>query len=88
MTLLRRYLTYDVFDAEDDYEIEELYYLDDNDGPQMLKNFKKQILPLMSDKAQEIEEWQEETKTRRFKTTQDVYRCVSFYNELEWYSSK
>lgn len=81
ITLLRRVFEYDVFDASDEYEIEEWYYYTES-KVHRIKNFKRQVLPLMEDYEKDMKTFRERNKIRNLNKEVNMYLMVSFYNRI------
>ena len=81
ITLLRRLFEYDVFDADDEYTVEEWYYLD-GDKVRRLRNFKRQIMPLMVDHADEMQEFKQRNRLRNLNKDVNMFLMVSHYNTI------
>ena len=82
ITLLRRTFEYDVFDAEDEYEVEEWYY---TTGKKIrrIKSFRRQVLPLMTDYAQEMKTFKKRNQLGNLNRQTSMYLMVSHYNILK-----
>lgn len=81
ITLLRRVFEYDVFDAEDEYEVEEWYYTT-GDKVRRIKSFRRQVLPLMNTYAQEMKVFKKRNHLRRLNQEAAMYLMVAHYNVL------
>lgn len=81
ITLLRRVFEYDVFDASDEYEIEEWYYYKEN-KVHRIKSFKRQVLPLMEDHEKDMRTFRERNKIKNLNKEVNMYLMVSFYNRI------
>ncbi len=81
ITLLRRVFEYDVFDAEDEYEVEEWYYTTGG-KVRRIKNFRRQVLPLMDAYAQEMKTFKKRNHLRRLNREASMYLMVAHYNVL------
>ncbi len=81
ITLLRRVFEYDVFDAEDEYEVEEWYYTT-GDKVRRIKSFRRQVLPLMDAYAQEMKTFKKRNHLRRLNREASMYLMVTHYNVL------
>ena len=81
ITLLRRVFEYDVFDAEDEYEVEEWYYTT-GDKVRRIKSFRRQVLPLMEAYAQEMKTFKKRNHLRRLNREAAMYLMVAHYNVL------
>ncbi len=81
ITLLRRTFEYDVFDASDEYEIEEWYYYTEKEV-RRIKNFKRQVLPLMADYKQDMKVFRERNNIKRLNKEGNIYLMVSYYNRI------
>ena len=81
ITLLRRTFEYDVFDAEDEYEVEEWYY---TTGKKIkrIKSFRRQVLPLMADHAQEMKTFKKRNQLGNLNREANMYLMISHYNTL------
>lgn len=82
VTLLRRVFEYDVFDATDDYTVEEFYFVDENNKIKRIRNFKRQVMPLMEDFAEEMEVFRERNKMGNLNRELNMYLMVSYYNRI------
>ncbi|MGB3585940.1 MAG: hypothetical protein WBA23_05345 [Tunicatimonas sp.] len=81
VTLLRRVFEYDIFDAEDEYTVEEWYYVEEG-KVERIRNFRRQVLPLMADYAKEMKEFRRLNKLRNLNNDVSMYLMVSYYNRL------
>ena len=81
ITLLRRIFEYDVFDADDEYTVEEWYYLDGS-KVRRLRNFKRQIMPLMADYADEMQTFKEQNHLRNLNKETNMFLMISHYNAI------
>lgn len=81
ITLLRRVFEYDVFDAEDEYEVEEWYYTT-GDKVRRIKSFRRQVLPLMNAHAQEMRTFKKRNHLHHLNREVSMYLMVSHYNVL------
>ncbi|MEQ9442244.1 MAG: hypothetical protein RIG62_24600 [Cyclobacteriaceae bacterium] len=81
VVLLRRVFEYDVFDANDEYTVEEWYYVEDG-KVERIRNFRRQVLPLMADHADEMKEFRHRNKLRNLNNEISMYLMVSYYNRL------
>ena len=81
ITLLRRIFEYDVFDAEDEYEVEEWYYVTSR-KIRRIKSFRRQLLPLMADHAQEMRTFKKRNQLG-LNRQEAMYLMVSHYNTLK-----
>lgn len=81
ITLLRRIFEYDVFDASDEYEIEEWYYLSDN-KIRRIRSFRRQVLPLMEDQESEMQLFKDRNNIKNLNKDVNMYLMVSYYNRL------
>ncbi len=81
ITLLRRVFEYDVFDAEDEYEVEEWYYTT-GEKVRRIKNFRRQVLPLMDAYAQEMKTFKKRNHLRHLNREVSMFLMVSHYNVL------
>lgn len=81
ITLLRRVFEYDVFDAADEYEIEE-YYFYHGEKVHRIKNFRRQVMPLMSDHSRSMEVFRERNKIKHLNKEGNMYLMVSYYNRI------
>ena len=81
ITLLRRVFEYDVFDAEDEYEVEEWYYTTGG-KVRRIKNFRRQVLPLMDAYAQEMKTFKKRNHLRHLNREVSMYLMISHYNVL------
>lgn len=82
IVLLRRVFEYDIFDADDEYTVEEWYYIADN-KVEKIRNFRRQVLPLMADHADEMREFRGLNKLRNLNDDISMYLMVSYYNRLQ-----
>lgn len=82
IVLLRRVFEYDIFDASDDYTVEEWYYIKKG-KVERIRNFRRQVLPLMDDQAKAMNEFRERNKIRSLNNEVNMYLMVSFYNQLK-----
>ncbi|MEM8965005.1 MAG: hypothetical protein AAGE93_01200 [Bacteroidota bacterium] len=82
ITLLRRVFEYDIFDANDEYTIEEWYYIEDG-KVERIRNFRRQVLPLMTDYAEEMQSFRKLNKLRNLNDDLSMYLMVSYYNRLQ-----
>ena len=82
ITLLRRVFEYDIFDANDEYTIEEWYYIEDG-KVERIRNFRRQVLPLMADYAEEMQKFRKLNKLRNLNDDISMYLMVSYYNRLQ-----
>ena len=81
ITLLRRIFEYDVFDAEDEYEVEEWYYTT-GDKVRRIKSFRRQVLPLMANYAHEMKTFKKRNRLGNLNREATMYLMVSHYNIL------
>lgn len=81
ITLLRRTFEYDVFDASDEYEIEEWYYYNEN-KINRIKSFKRQVLPLMADYEADMEVFRKRNKIKNLNKEASMFLMVSYYNSI------
>jgi hypothetical protein len=81
ITLLRRVFEYDVFDAEDEYEVEEWYYTTGG-KIRRIKSFRRQVLPLMDTYAEEMKTFKKRNRLRRLNKEAAMYLMVAHYNVL------
>jgi hypothetical protein len=82
VTLLRRVFEYDVFDASDDYKIEEFYYIDESNNIRRIRNFKRQIMPMMENFAEEMEVFRQRNRMGNLNRELNMYLMVSYYNRI------
>mgnify|MGYP001792341591 CR=1 FL=1 len=82
ITLLRRVFEYDIFDANDEYTIEEWYYIEDG-KVERIRNFRRQVLPLMADYAEEMQKFRKLNKLRNLNDDLSMFLMVSYYNRLQ-----
>lgn len=82
ITLLRRVFEYDVFDASDEYTIEEFYFLDEANNVKRLKSFKRQILPLMDSYQEEMEVFRKRNGLGNLNKEVNMYLMISYFNRL------
>jgi hypothetical protein len=83
IVLLRRVFEYDVFDASDEYTIEEFYFLDKDNKVKRLRNFKRQILPIMEDYEAEVEVFRQRNGLNNLHKEINMYLIISYYNRLK-----
>ena len=81
ITLLQRTFEYDVFDEEDEYRVEEWYYTT-GEKVRRIKSFRRQILPLMADHAQEMKTFKKRNQLGNLNREANIYLMVSHYNTL------
>ncbi len=81
ITLLQRTFEYDVFDASDEYEVEEWYYVSNN-KVRKIKSFRRQVLPLMEDQEAEMQLFKDRNNIRNLNKELNMYLMVSHYNQL------
>lgn len=81
ITLLRRTFEYDVFDASDEYEVEEWYYYAGN-KIHRIKRFKRQVLPLMEDYEEDMKVFRERNKIKNLNKEANMFLMVSYYNRI------
>ena len=81
IVLLRRVFEYDIFDANDEYTVEEWYYITDG-RVERIRSFRRQVLPLMAAYADEIKEFRHRNKLRNLNDEISMYLLVSYYNRL------
>ena len=81
ITLLRRIFEYDVFDADDEYTVEEWYYLDGS-KVRRLRNFKRQIMPLMADHFDEMQVFKQQNHLRNLNKEINMFLMISHYNSI------
>jgi len=82
ITVLRRLFEYDVFDASDDYTIDEFYFVDENNQVKRLRNFKRQILPLMKSHEKEMKVFRKRNGFKNLNKEINMYLMVNYYNRL------
>lgn len=82
ITLLRRIFEYDVFDAEDEYEVEEWYYTTTGDKVRRIKSFRRQVLPLMTDHSGEMNTFKKRNHLGNLNREANMFLMVSHYNTL------
>lgn len=82
ITLLRRVFEYDVFDATDEYSVEEFYYLNEEDEVKRVRSFKRQVLPMMETYAQEMDTFRERNQIVNMNRELNMYLLISYYNRL------
>jgi hypothetical protein len=82
LVLLRRVFEYDIFDANDEYTVEEWYYIED-DKVQRIRSFRRQVLPLMAEYADEMKQFRSLNKLRNLNDDISMYLMVSYYNRLD-----
>ncbi len=84
--LLRRVTEFDVFYADDAYTVDEWYGLVDGKVKQV-KNFKKDLLPLMGDYEDEIQDFKKKNKIKSYNDGANMYLIITYYNRIsETYS--
>ncbi len=81
ITLLRRIFEYDVFDAEDEYEVEEWYYTT-GDKIRRIRSFRRQVLPLMADYADEMKAFKKRNSIGNLNRQANMFLMISHYNTL------
>ncbi len=81
ITLLKRVFEYDVFDASDEYEIEDWYYYAGN-KVHRIKNFRRQVLPLMASHQDEMNIFRKRNKIKNLNKEASMYLMVSYYNRI------
>ena len=81
ITLLRRIFEYDVFDAEDEYEVEEWYYTT-NGRVRRIRNFRRQVLPLMADHSREMKTFRQRNHLGNLNREANMFLMVAHYNTL------
>lgn len=81
ITLLRRTFEYDVFDEEDEYEVEEWYYIAD-EKVRRIKSFRRQILPLMASHSNEMKTFKKRNHIGNLNRETNMYLMVTHYNTL------
>ena len=81
ITLLRRVFEYDVFDAEDEYEVEEWYYTTGG-KVRRIKSFRRQVLPLMDDYEDEMKAFKKRNDIGNLNRQANMYLMISHYNTL------
>lgn len=81
ITLLRRVFEYDIFNSDDEYTVEEWYYLEDG-KVERIRSFRRQVLPLMDDHAEEMKKFRKLNKLRNLNVDVNMYLMVSYYNRL------
>lgn len=82
ITLLRRVFEYDVFDASDEYTVEEFYFVDEDKKVKRLRNFKRQILPLMDSHKEEMEVFRKRNDLHNLNKEVNMYLMISYFNRL------
>jgi len=82
VTLLRRVFEYDVFDASDEYSVEEFYFLNEEQEVKKLRNFRRQVLPMMDSHAEQMMDFRERNRIVNMNRELNMYLMVSFYNRL------
>ena len=82
ITLLRRMFEYDVFDASDEYTIEEFYFVDKDNKVKRLKSFKRQILPLMDSHKEEMEIFRKRNGLHNLNKEVNMYLMITYFNRL------
>lgn len=83
ITLLRRVFEYDVFDASDEYTVEEFYFIDEENKVKRLRNFKRQILPMMKDYQTEVEVFRDRNGLSNLHKEVNMYLLISYFNRLK-----
>lgn len=81
--LLRRVFEYDVFDATDEYTIDEFYTIDSQKKVRRIKNFKRQVLPLMENYADEMDIFKKRNRLGSLNKEVNMYLMISYYNRLK-----
>lgn len=81
ISLLRRVTQFDVFYADEAYTIDEWYRVVDGKVKQ-IKNFKKDVLPLMEDYEDEVKDFKKKNKIRSYNDGANMYLIVSYYNRI------
>ena len=81
ITLLRRTFEYDVFDEEDEYEVEEWYYTT-GEKVRRIKSFRRQILPLMASHSDEMKTFKKRNHIGNLNREANMYLMVTHYNVL------
>lgn len=81
ITLLRRTFEYDVFDANDEYEIEEWYYYTGN-KVNRIKSFRRQVIPLMEDYEKDMKVFRQRNKIKNLNKEANMLLMVSYYNQI------
>ena len=81
ITLLRRTFEYDVFDEEDEYEVEEWYYTT-GEKVRRIRSFRRQLLPLMADHAHEMKSFKKRNQLGNLNREANMFLMVSHYNTL------
>lgn len=82
ITLLRRVFEYDVFDASDEYSVEEFYYLNEENKVKRVRNFRRQILPLMDTYSREMDTFRDRNQIVNMNRELNMYLLISYYNRL------
>ena len=84
IVLLRRVFEYDIFDADDEYTVQEWYYVTEKNKVERIRNFRRQVLPLMNDYAEEMQAFRSRNniKLRRLNDEVSMFLMVSYYNRL------
>lgn len=82
VTLLRRVFEYDVFDSTDDYAVEEFYFINESNKIQRVRNFKRQVMPMMENFAEEMEVFRKRNKMGNLNRELNMYLMVSYYNRI------
>jgi hypothetical protein len=82
--LLRRIFDYESFGSEEGYTIDRWFVLAGNNQPEPVKNFKRQVLPLMDDRKEELEQFAEANNIKKLKRVENMFLLVSFYNSLNY----
>lgn len=80
--LLRRIFDYESFGSEEGYTIDRWFVLADNNQVKPVKNFKRQVLPMMNDREEELEQFAEVNNIRKLKRVENMFLLVSYYNSL------
>ncbi|MFP4091178.1 MAG: hypothetical protein ACLFUB_17055 [Cyclobacteriaceae bacterium] len=82
ITLLRRVFEYDVFDTTDEYTIEEWYFINKDGKVKRIRNFKRQLYPLMSSHEEAMNAFRERNQLGNLNREENMFLMVSFYNRL------
>lgn len=82
VTLLRRVFEYDVFDTTDEYSVEEFYYIDEDNKVNRIRNFKRQVMPMMENLEEEMEVFRQRNGISNLNRDLNMYLMVSYYNRI------
>lgn len=82
ITLLRRIFEYDVFDASDEYTVEEFYFIDEDKEVKRLRSFKRQILPLMESHKEDMDVFRKRNSIHNLNKEVNMYLMITYFNRL------